>query len=212
MSYGAGHARRPLAARAAIALVITLAFVLLPAFGDKWVFDHWSNPNVYGTEWGRLLRVMGWWPTWLIASVALYLHRRAGDPAAAKRDAWLLAGSPALAGILCEIMKLLIRRERPGLWNGESVFRSFAEHPWSTAGLATPSSHTMVAFGALTMMARLFPRASWVWYALAWGCGLTRILDHAHFVSDVTFAAVLGWAVAWGLYLRYAPPPATTAA
>jgi membrane-associated phospholipid phosphatase len=206
MTYAADHARRSLGMRASIALAITLGFLLVPALGDHWVFEHWHHPNVYGTEWGRLLRVMGWWPTWLIAAVALYLVRARTDAARARRDAWLLAGAPAVAGILCEILKLLIRRERPGLWNGESVFRAFAEHPWSTLGLATPSSHTMVAFGALTMMARLFPQARWIWYALAWGCGVTRILDHAHFVSDVTFGAILGWAVAWGLWLEFVGP------
>lgn len=203
MTASAGWSSRPLAARAAFALGITLAFLLVPMLADRWVFEHLSNPNVYGTEWGRLLRVMGWWPTWCTAAVALYLHQRAHDPASAKRHSWLLVGSPAAAGLLCELLKLVIRRERPGLWQGMSVFRDFSDHPWSTAGLATPSSHTMVAFGALTMMARLFPRARWVWYALAWGCGITRILDRAHFVSDVTFAAILGWAVAWGLWLRY---------
>ena len=76
MSYSADYARRSLGMRASIALAITLAFLLIPAFADQWVFVHWHNPNVYGTEWGRLLRVMGWWPTWLIAACALYLQRR----------------------------------------------------------------------------------------------------------------------------------------
>ncbi len=205
MSFSADYARRSLGVRAAAALAITLAFLLIPALADQWVFAHWSHPNVYGTEWGRLLRIMGWWPTWVIAAIALYLQQRGSDASRASRHAWLLVGSPALAGVICEGLKLMIRRERPGPWNGESVFRAFSDHPWSTAGLATPSSHTMVAFGALAMMARIFPRAAGIWYALAWGCGLTRILDHAHFVSDVTFAAVLGWAVAWGLWMHVVP-------
>jgi membrane-associated phospholipid phosphatase len=58
----------------------------------------------------------------------------------------------------------------------------------------------MVAIAGMTIAARLFPRAKWVFYALAWGCGLTRILAHAHFVSDVTFGALLGWAVGWGIW------------
>jgi len=205
VSFSADYARRSLGVRAAAALAITLAFLLIPALADQWVFAHWSHPNVYGTEWGRLLRIMGWWPTWVIAAIALYLQQRGSDASRASRHAWLLVGSPALAGVICEGLKLMIRRERPGPWHGESVFRAFSDHPWSTAGLATPSSHTMVAFGALAMMARIFPRATGIWYALAWGCGLTRILDHAHFVSDVTFAAVLGWAVAWGLWMHVVP-------
>jgi membrane-associated phospholipid phosphatase len=38
---------------------------------------------------------------------------------------------------------------------------------------------------------------------MAWGCGLTRILARAHYVSDVTFGALLGWAVAWGIWIKY---------
>jgi membrane-associated phospholipid phosphatase len=55
------------------------------------------------------------------------------------------------------------------------------------------------------MLAHLFPRARWLWYALAAGCALTRVLARAHFVSDVTLSAVIGWAVAavvWRWYLR----------
>ena len=157
MSFSADYARRSLGVRAAAALAITLTFLLIPALADQWVFAHWSHPNVYGTEWGRLLRIMGWWPTWVIAAIALYLQQRGSDASRASRHAWLLVGSPALAGVICEGLKLMIRRERPGPWHGESVFRAFSDHPWSTAGLATPSSHTMVAFGALAMMARIFP-------------------------------------------------------
>jgi membrane-associated phospholipid phosphatase len=32
-------------------------------------------------------------------------------------------------------------------------------------------------------------------YLLAVGCGLTRILAHAHFASDVVAGAIGGWAV-----------------
>ena len=87
----------------------------------------------------------------------------------AKRRAWLLLGSPALAGLLCEVMKLLIRRVRPDVDAGQWVFRPWSDHTFSSAGLSTPSSHAMVAFGAATMLARLYPRARWVFYVMAWG-------------------------------------------
>jgi membrane-associated phospholipid phosphatase len=70
------------------------------------------------------------------------------------------------------------------------------DHPLSTSGLALPSSHALVAFAAAAMLARLYPRARWLWYALAAGCALTRVLARAHFLSDVTLAAIIGWAVA----------------
>jgi membrane-associated phospholipid phosphatase len=131
------------------------------------------------------------------------LHQRATDPTGAKRRAWLLAGSSAAGGLLCEVMKLVVRRERPEVAFGHWLFRPWSEQTWSTAGLSTPSSHTLVAFAGATMAARLFPSARWVFYAMAWGCGVTRVLSRAHFVSDVTFGALLGWAVGWGIWIQF---------
>jgi membrane-associated phospholipid phosphatase len=63
----------------------------------------------------------------------------------------------------------------------------------------------MVAFGAATMLARMYPRGRWVFYVLAWGCGATRVLSHGHYLSDVTFGALLGWAVGWGVWMEWGP-------
>jgi len=197
------YAKAPLAARASFALLVTLAFLLVPAPLDHWTYVHVYHADLYDLDWARLLRMVGWWPTWLLAALALWLHRRAVDAALARRQALLLALAPAASALLCEVLKLLIRRERPYVDAGNWVFRAWSDHPFSTAGLATPSSHTMVAFAAATLAARLFPRLRWVLYALAWGCAATRVLAHAHYLSDVTFGAVLGWAVAWGVWIEW---------
>jgi membrane-associated phospholipid phosphatase len=86
---------------------------------------------------------------------------------------------------------------------GEYGFRAFSERTWSTAGLALPSSHALVAFAGAAMLARLYPRARWVGYVLAAGCGVTRVLAHAHFLSDVVMAAGLGWVVAYVMTRRW---------
>lgn len=202
MSYASSYGRRPLAVRSMIALTITLAFLVVPALLDQWGYHHVVVRNVYDQDWARLLRVMGFWPTWLAIALAVFLQHREIDATAAKKYFWLISGSPAVAGLVCEIMKLLIRRERPETADGEWSFRGWDDHPWSTAGLSTPSSHTMVAFAGATMLARIFPKARGVYYVLAWGCAATRVLAHAHYVSDVTFGALLGWAVAWGLWIE----------
>lgn len=204
MSYWDNYGQRPLALRATVALAITLAFLLVPAVADQWVYLHFHHKHLYDLDWARLLRLMGWWPTWALLALTLWLHERGSAPTAAmaKRRALLVAGAPAVAGILCEVLKLVIRRERPDTGAGEWLFRAWDDRTFSTAGLATPSSHTMVAFAGATLAARLFPRARWVFYGLAWGCAATRVLAHAHYVSDVTFGALLGWAVGWGLWIE----------
>jgi membrane-associated phospholipid phosphatase len=181
-----------------------LAFALA-CVADGWVFHNVENPKVYDRDWGRLLRVMGFLGTWLALAIALALQEGT-EPARrtlAKRRAHLLFWSAALGGLVAEVMKLLLRRERPEIHDGAYGFRAFGERTWSTAGLALPSSHALVAFAGAAMLARLYPRARWVGYTLAAGCGITRVLAHAHFLSDVVMAAGLGWVVAFALARRW---------
>lgn len=193
--WGGGTARRTM-----LLVGCVLVFGALPMLADKWVYDHVYHRNLYDQDWARLLRVMGFAPTWGIAALAIWLHERPEAARHAAARAWYLVTATLAGGLLAEILKLLLRRERPEVNDGFYGFRPWSEHPFSTSGLAWPSSHTMVAFAAATAMARLFPRARWVWYSLAAGCGVTRLLAHAHFLSDVTLGALFGWCVGWGVW------------
>lgn len=196
----------PFAVRAAIALAVTLAVFAIPAFGDQWAYAHVYQAKVYDHDWAMALRATGTLYVWIPVALILWLVGRERDAGTAKRRALLVLGSPVLAGALCEVFKLLIRRERPDVDLGNYVFRAWSDHPFSSAGLSTPSSHTMVAFGAATMLARMYPRARWVFYLFAVGCATTRVMAHAHYLSDVTFGALLGWAVAWGVWIQWGRP------
>lgn len=174
---------------------------------DGWAYHWLVVSDVYEHDWGRMLRVVGFLPTWAVVSIALLLGGT--DVAPARRSARLRSLLPLIAatlgGLVAELLKLLFRRERPDVHAGAYVFRSFSDHPLSSAGLALPSSHALVAFAAAAMLSRLYPRARWLWLALAGGCALTRVFAHAHFLSDVTLSAVLGYAVAeilWRLSSR----------
>jgi membrane-associated phospholipid phosphatase len=189
----------------ATVLTITLAATAIAMLADTWVFLHIENPAVHDRDWGRLLRVMGFAGTWVLLALAVGLQEGA-DPARrplAKRRAWLLFWSPVLAGGVAEVLKIVVRRERPALHDGLYGFRPWDERTWSGAGLAFPSSHAAVAFGGAALLARLYPRARWVGYTLAAGCAATRVLARAHFVSDVVFAAGIGWVTAWALTRRW---------
>jgi membrane-associated phospholipid phosphatase len=193
------------------ALAITVAATLTATLVDTWTYQHIHNPRVYELDWGRMLRVMGFLGTWLALAVAVRLIE--GPDAAsrprARRRANLLFWTAALGGLAAELLKLLFRRVRPEVHDGLYGFRPFDERTWSTAGLALPSSHAMVAFAGAAMLARLYPRARWVGYTLATGCAVTRVLSRAHFVSDVVLGAGLGWLVAWAVSRRWPPemPP-----
>jgi membrane-associated phospholipid phosphatase len=182
--------------------------VLVASLADSWAYTHFFTPGVDSHDWGRLLRVMGFLPLWWVVGTATGLsHSSSGS----RRGALLLMAAPTLAGALDEILKLLVRRERPGPNDGEYVFRSFTDRPFSTRGLGMPSSHAIVAFAAATILSRLWPRARPIWYGLAAGCALTRVMSRAHFLSDVVVGALAGWAVASLLWRAYSLPSPSSA-
>lgn len=191
-----------------LALVATAAvFLLLPGL-DPWVFVHVRDEGVYSRDWGRLLRVMGFAPTWILIALGITLSRRGLVPSRGTRvvrmPGLFLLASIAAAGLAGELVKLVVRRGRPGPsdglyelvpWNGS----------WSTGALGFPSTHAIVAFAGAFAMARLSPRSAPVWLALGAGCALTRLLDGKHFLSDVVAAAVLAAGLASILWEAMSP-------
>lgn len=145
-------------------------------------------------DWHRALRVAGFLPVWMAIGAALALHRRQATVGIG------LLLSAGLSGLLAELGKLLIRRARP---SASEAYEFLPLPPdLSTAGLGMPSSHAAVAFGGAFLLARLYPRLAPVVVLWAAGCGLTRILDGAHFLSDVVAAAALGWLIAQAIAPR----------
>ena len=189
----------------------TLVLLFLIAHvSDQWIFHHFTFPGVYDRGWGRMLRLAGYFPLWGIVALALVLHdwvpRTLATLRQASRRGLLLFWSAALGGIVAELLKVAFHRERPGLTDGLHVFRPWADRPFSTAQLGLPSSEAAVAFAAAAVLARLFPEAGLLWYALAVGCGLTRVASGAHFMSDVVMAAFVGYVVALILWRRRRNP------
>jgi membrane-associated phospholipid phosphatase len=163
-------------------ILITLAHLLdAPALALR-------TPGLSETDGHRALRVAGFLPVWIALGTALALHTRR------RAEGVALVVSAGLSGLLAEVGKLLIRRGRPGAGDGY-VFLPLPEG-LSTAGLGMPSSHAAVAFGGAFLLARRYPAAAPVVLLWAAGCGLTRLLDGAHFLSDVVAAGCLGWLVA----------------
>lgn len=159
-------------------------------------------PAANDRDWGRMLRIAGFAPTWLIVAGALWLEHRSS------RTARALVAAVAVAGLAAEVIKLLVRRERPDPGLAGYVFRAFADHPFSTRDLGFPSSHVMVAAGAAGALGHRFPRALPVLIGLAAGCGLTRIFAGAHYLSDVAAGLIGGLVIGTAVARRIDPRPA----
>ncbi len=169
-----------------IALAAAVAIVLAHAL-DQWAYLNLVDPEIHNNDRGRMFRVIGYYPLWILMAVALWLHTRD------RSRALFLGLMPGFGGLAAEVLKLLLRRERPVPHDGEYFFRAFSERPFSTSGLALPSSHALVAFAGAFALCKLYPRAWPVWLLLAAGCAYTRVVAHAHFLSDVVTAAVAAW-------------------
>jgi Membrane-associated phospholipid phosphatase len=187
-------------------VLIAIAVFALSLLADGWVAEHVRYARVYETDWGRMLRTFGYLPLWLLAAIALALNDRE------RREWWrraaLLAAAPTVSGIVGELLKIAVRRLRPSEDGSSYHFRAFSDHPFSSRGFGFPSSHAIVAFGAAAILARLFPRARVVWYATAVGCAVSRLLAHAHYLSDVVAAACVGIGVAALLWIYWSPSTA----
>lgn len=168
--------------------LILVAVVAASVLLDPLVWSLLPASSSGERDWHRLLRVMGWLPTWCAVGLGFALHDGRW------RRAIQLVGPATAAGASAEVLKLLVRRTRPDA-TGEVVFRAFSDRTWDTSGLGMPSSHVAVAFGAAFALARLHPRTLPLGLALAAGCALTRVIDRAHLLSDCAVAALLAWVV-----------------
>ena len=189
---------------AGLFLLVTIGVFSLASYFDKAAFLGLEKVDVASSDWNRMFRVFGFLPFWLLAALALAfcdcaLVRVQGWALAMSRAA-LLAMSVFFSGAMAEILKLVIRRERPRINGGDWGYRSFFDGPWDSTGLGMPSSHAVVGFAAAWMLCRIFPRASLVWIAMAVGCAVTRVLNHSHFISDTVISAAVAFAIVRALW------------
>lgn len=188
-AWDALRTRRQWVAFLAVAATLGVVAHLL----DHAVWSQLRDTRVNDKDWGRLLRSMGYVPTWLIVAGGFWLHDR-GSAGWGWRGG-LVVLAPALSGGIAELLKIAIRRLRPDPDAFLYVWRPIAEDLWSTRGLGMPSSHVAVAFAGAAVLSRLLPTGWWLWYLLATGCAVTRILALGHFLSDTVVAALLGYVI-----------------
>ncbi len=150
----------------------------------------------------QILRVMkeaGYYFTWIIIAVALVLidfPKKIKHGYKFLRRGLFLLSSALLSGLIAEILKIIIRRERPEpLFFTGGNFRDWVGSWWKSNDLGTPSSHAMVAFGAAWALCIMFPQARLVWIFIGVGCAVSRMAHQAHLLGDVYLACVLSYII-----------------
>ncbi|HEV8605669.1 MAG TPA: phosphatase PAP2 family protein [Tepidisphaeraceae bacterium] len=94
--------------------------------------------------------------------------------------------------LICTILKRLLGRVRPG----RDDAGKFLGPTWSHANFreSFPSSHSASAVAMSLLLARLYPPAALLFWALALICAALRYLMDAHWPSDVVAGIALGLA------------------
>lgn len=104
------------------------------------------------------------------------------------------------SGVLGHLIKTLVGRQRPHV---SDVFDShiFAPISFDSYYQSLPSGHAQVVFCSATMLAFLWPRNSLPIYIVAAILTFSRVVVHAHFLSDIMVGGLVGhlgalWSVA----------------
>jgi len=117
-----------------------------------------------------------------------------------RRAALILALAVIISALLATLAKPLISRGRPYIFieNGRMwwFFKGFERSDYCSL----PSAHAASAFALSAALSRNYPRAAWVFFLAAGLCGVSRITDLQHYISDVFLGAAIGTWIGYGAY------------
>lgn len=195
------------------AFIIFVLFMASIAFAAKfdarvaaWVHAEGFKAVIHRDRWPLIAKIPGHYGYCTLPVAALVglatRHRW--------RGAALVASSGIVAGLLYTVAKWCVGRTRPFPANGVAE-TPFTFHPFARglAGLvkaenqAFPSGHACLAFATATALTMLLPRGWALFYLVAVLTAFERVMENAHYPSDVVAGAGFGILAAgitsWGL-------------
>jgi membrane-associated phospholipid phosphatase len=141
------------------------------------------------------------WFTLAIAALLAIFHRRRFHAALA------LILSAGAVGLAYSIIKWIAGRHRPFKGPGRNV-DPFGFHPFPRGvrglfdpenALCFPSGHASLAFATAMCLGILMPRGRWVFFTIALITAAERVMENAHYLSDVVAGAGLGTLLGWSI-------------
>jgi undecaprenyl-diphosphatase len=107
------------------------------------------------------------------------------------------------SGVLSQVLKRLIGRARPRLFDEHGPFH-FVFPGFPSTYASFPSGHTITAFACAAAVAWFAPRWRWPLFGLAALVGVSRVAVGAHYASDVVAGAAIGFLSAAALRRAFA--------
>ncbi len=111
---------------------------------------------------------------------------------------WMSLG---LSAVISFILKMIIQRQRPFQLGLVSLMSSLQEKSYMIWNFSFPSFQTMLAFSALPIISKQFPKTKWIWIGFALLVGFSRMYFGLHFLSDVLAGALIGYLI--GMLFMY---------
>ena len=179
-------------------LVVLAAALVLDRHVAQWVRQTHPYPESGPAVWA--VKLPGSYPLVLaVAVLVAVFHRQSW------RAAFQLILSGPLVGAGYSLLKWTVGRQRPKI-----AIAPFDFHPFhhgviglvhAESGLSFPSGHAAMAFAAATCLAAVLPRWAVAFFAIAGAVAAERVLENAHYLSDVVAGAGVG--VLCGLLALY---------
>lgn len=105
---------------------------------------------------------------------------------------WFTLGISALVSFL---LKIIVQRSRPFQLAIVSTLPILAKNSHLTWNLSFPSFQAMLAFCAIPILSKEFPRLKYVWIIFASLIAFSRVYFGLHFLSDVIAGGLIGYLI-----------------
>lgn len=103
------------------------------------------------------------------------------------------------AALLANVLQGAIGRLRPNRADSHLAFTRPVVGVFERAAVSFPSGEAATAFALAYVLTRLFPRWQWAFLTLAVLTAGARLVNGAHYLSDVAAGAIVGEVTAWAL-------------
>ena len=100
-----------------------------------------------------------------------------------------------IRAIVAFILKVLIKRPRPFQKIGLLIPDVLKSNSYLIWNFSFPSFQTMLAFCALPILSKEFPKLKWFWIVFASLVGISRLYFGVHFLSDVLIGGLIGYLI-----------------
>jgi membrane-associated phospholipid phosphatase len=163
---------------------------------------HWAAPHFFAMKVNLVARaVEQTGRTWFLLCVLALLA--ALHPRHLRAAAFVFAGS-LVGAVFGAILKWAVGRTRPVADMAVDIrpfhfdfFRGGWHGLLEQRNLSFPSGHVIQVVVLAASLSLLYPRARFAWYGVALAVALERVIELAHYPSDVVAAFLVGIASFW---------------